>query len=149
MWVLSAVRERGFSNRIKADEQPAILVRAPRNSRVITCAIRIRLRDRACVCLLSSKLEERVTDLRSRCIRQANLLCYYPSHLLTFLFEERMEEYMRWLYELWDEVGRLESSTGMLPPTWKVSDASNHLNIISEDFGNLLQRLHAVNVELL
>jgi hypothetical protein len=78
---------------------------------VIKCAIKIRLRDRACVCLLSSKLEERGTSLRSRCIRQANLPCGYPSHLLTSLFEERMEEYMQWIYEFWKEVARLESGT--------------------------------------
>lgn len=139
-------RKVGIEGCSLVNQHLAIIVRAPRNSQVVVCAIRLRLQDRACVCLLSSRVESRIEDLRSRCLHREGLLHRYPPYITTVLFEKLMEENIQWLYDAWRKVEELETTTGMLPRGWESHRITEKQNVISDKF---LRLLHEANVELL
>jgi hypothetical protein len=114
--------------------------------------MRMRLVDRACVCIISSRIEETGLRLWARCTTESKALGQNPLTLILWLFEDRADINIRWLYDNWNEVGKLESSTGMLPPTWlraTVAPGPESSGLEIRDYKSLLQDLHAVNVELL
>jgi hypothetical protein len=79
------------------------------------------------------------------CIRRQHQLAKHPFLLLLFILEYRLPWYESWLDRLWSRVDKLEASTGMT--AWpKAGDLVPNLQ---EDYGPMLQELHAVNVELL
>jgi len=122
----------------------AILVRVPRNSIHITVALRVRFRDNACVCLLITKKPLDLAELRSLFIRQQQHLANYPFLLLSLILDYRLTWYDSWLDRLWERVDTLERSTGMT--AWPKEEI-----VIqgTQDYGSMLQKLHAVNVELI
>ncbi|ORY00315.1 hypothetical protein BCR34DRAFT_114853 [Clohesyomyces aquaticus] len=126
-----------------------ILVRIPRNSRAVHCSLRIRLSDGACVCFINSASPHSLETLMDRAVRQMELLQTCPLHILTFIIEERVPEYQIWHRSLWNSVSKLEAKTGMTPwaaiPT---STSTGHVDPDYKDFTNLLQEMHAANVEL-
>ncbi|KAF2673856.1 hypothetical protein BT63DRAFT_168540 [Microthyrium microscopicum] len=122
----------------------AILARLPRNSIHITVALRVRLLDNACVCLLITKSPQDSAELMKLCIRRQHQLAKYPFLLLSFVLEYRLASYESWLDRLWSRVDKLEVSTGMT--AWPRAE---DLEPNTQDYGPMLQELHAVNVELL
>jgi hypothetical protein len=128
----------------RLSSQLAIIVRGPRNSEGITIAARMRLSDRACVCLLVATKAEDASYLMARCMEQTDVLGHYPFQLMIFLLEKRLSLDDSWLRSLWKRVDSLEKRTGMTP--WiKPTDASNQPD---KDYGPILQQLHALDVEL-
>lgn len=138
---------RAISRRLHAETHHAetilaIIVRAPRNSEGVTFVARMRLRDRACVCLLFTTKENDVQYFRDKCLKLITLIETYPFHPMLFILEERLRRYSSWLQLLWDRVARVEEETGMT--AWAHQGRSSN-----KDYSATLQKLHALNVELL
>ncbi|PSN71372.1 hypothetical protein BS50DRAFT_618400 [Corynespora cassiicola Philippines] len=125
----------------------SIILRAPRNSRVVNCVLRIDVKDLSCVCLIAAAREQTMNNLRNRWIED------FPSSKLPFLsflnliLQERTELYTEWFSNLCKEVTILESSTRMTPNTWRTNISSRDQDSLS-NYDNLLRRQHATNTEL-
>jgi hypothetical protein len=110
----------------------------------IHCALRIRLKDLSCICLLSAELPGTIAALRQRCIRHAALIKLCPLQLVHLIIENTTDALNSWVYRLWKRVDFLEDATGMTPRFHVArvdSLGSRRLTI-------LLRDLHAVHVEL-
>ena len=123
---------------------------------MIALSLRIRLHDLSSIILLTCKDNTVLTDLSARCTRQLPLLITQPLHILNFVLERRSADFGIWVDSLWAHVGKLESRTGMTP--WfsehesGSGSGSGRGNVFEDlenkDFTGLLQKLHAVGVEL-
>ena len=108
--------------------------------------MKIRLSDRTCVCFLTAE-EAVVEKLRNRCIEQVLLLAINPLYLLFFILEERTDNYMLWLAELFTRAYEVEAITDMVPPQWKLAVQEDKKSQLA-DFDELLKELYSVNTEL-
>ncbi|KAF2658986.1 hypothetical protein K491DRAFT_775877 [Lophiostoma macrostomum CBS 122681] len=130
---------------------------------MIALSLRIRLHDLSSIILISCKDALVLHDLSARCARQLALLTAHPLHILNFVLERRSTDFGRWVDGLWGHVGRLESRTGMTPWYSEYQDEDGDGDeeeaegegrekvgggLRDRDFTDLLQRLHAVGVEL-
>ncbi|KAK3317946.1 hypothetical protein B0H66DRAFT_220123 [Apodospora peruviana] len=136
-----------------ADGKPSgvtVLFRFPRNSSSITCVLRLRLADYACVCLLFCRDDQVLHDLRRRFTEEASLLRRNPLHILTFVFAHRKETFDKWLKEIAYDVSEAETASGMVPLTWKRSQLRpgrlSHLQDL--DKPNLLSHLFSTHTRL-
>lgn len=107
-------------------------------------ALRIRLKDLSCVCLLSAELPDTITTLRHRCIRHVNLIKLCPLQLVHVIIENTTDTLNSWVYRLWKRVEFLEDATGMTP-RFHVARIDS---LDSRRLTILLRDLHAVHVEL-
>ncbi|KAH7391568.1 hypothetical protein BKA64DRAFT_677927 [Cadophora sp. MPI-SDFR-AT-0126] len=121
-----------------------LVLRAGRNSRIMTCVIRIRLSDRASVCFLSSRTEDLALDLHRKCINDVRMMEIFPGHTLTIILGRLMAQNMVWLRSCWNEVGRVENATGMQPSSWRSHAPDPEMK--PGDYERILQALHDVNV---
>lgn len=121
-------------------------MRLPRNSRMISLSMRIRLRDLACIAIISSRMPRAIADLRSRIVKQKLLLQTHPLYLPVFVLERRKQDFDDWIETLWKNVSQLEAKTGMAP--WHDDPQKIAASLEGHAMTNLLQKLHAVGVEL-
>jgi Mg2+ and Co2+ transporter CorA len=110
----------------------------------IHCALRIRLKDLSCICLLSAELLNTITALRQRCIRHVGMVKLCPLQLVLLIIENTADALNSWVYRLWKRVDFLEDATGMTP-RFHVARADS---LSSRRLTILLRDLHAVHVEL-
>jgi predicted RNA-binding protein Jag len=125
---------------------------------MIALSMRLCLHDLSSIILLTCKDNTVLTDLSARCTRQLPLLIDQPLHILNFVLERRSTDFGIWVDSLWAHVGKLESRTGMTPWFSEHEGGSGSGNgsgignvfedLENKDFTDLLQKLHAVGVEL-
>ncbi|KAF2809910.1 uncharacterized protein BDZ99DRAFT_520009 [Mytilinidion resinicola] len=127
----------------------SFIVRVPRNSGAVTIVSRMTLHDKACICLILAAQDRDASALRDKCIQHKDLIARYPFYPMIFLLEYRLGGFGRWLRSLWHGVGLLEEETGMTP--WMTTKGKSSVDLAGEenkDYGQTLQKLHAINVEL-
>ncbi|KAF2755147.1 hypothetical protein EJ05DRAFT_513456 [Pseudovirgaria hyperparasitica] len=128
-------------------EALSIVLRAPRNSKIINLALRVRISDLSAAALLATAKEETNFSILTRWHRLSAAHRAHPAALLQLVFEQRVDSYLQWLNHLRREVMELETATGMTRPGWgrPLSEAQK---TFFADWHNLLRQQHAVSVEL-
>jgi len=112
----------------------------------IHCALRIRLKDLACVCLMSAQYTERIEALRRACVQDVNIIRTFPLQMVHSIFEEIAVPLSTWGSNLWKRIRSLEDWTGMTPSRELATARVDLLD--SRRLTILLRDLHAVRVEL-
>lgn len=124
-----------------------LLMRLPRNSRSITCIIRVRLSDQSTLALLTTAEKNSVEIIRQKCVEECASLRLNPLALLTFILEERRDSWRIWFNFLYREVRAMESVTGMVRNAWRIRLNKKWAGELSE-YDALLKQLHVSNASL-
>lgn len=86
-----------------------------------------------------------MSDLRSRLIRHQGLIAKNPLTIMSLIYDTDMAIHLSWQGDNWKTVANLETSTGMLPDSWRTTGGQSE-NL--KDQNKFLSELHAVQVEL-
>lgn len=125
-----------------------VLLRVPMTDDFVHCAMKINLKDLACVCLLSSLHAVTVEAIRSRCMRYVDLLRICPLYLITLITKHTTDGLNTRFTTLNAQFEALQTSTGMTPLNL-FGPASNPLAFFdSNKLIVVLRELHATNTKL-
>lgn len=122
-------------------------MRLPRNSRSITCIIRVRLSDQSTLALLTTAEKTSVETIRQKCVDECESLRLNPLSLLTFILEERRDSWRYWFNFLYREVRAMESVTGMVRDAWRIRFNQRWAEELSKHEA-MLKQLHVSNASL-
>lgn len=117
-------------------------------SNAVLGVIKVDFATRDCFAFITTYIDEDGRNIQDRCASNMDWLRLHPIALLLIVLEHRFTRWTHWYGSLWRDVVEIETTNNMTHPNWRANELSAERQRYLSDADNMLQHLHATNLEL-